>query len=118
MWVCGWGIEGFFERVMWNVWPLILESNRQQRRTMDEFTTMKEIGVIFGVSSHAIGRKLKELGLRTKDHRPSAAAFAAGLVQQKFTQDHANYLWAWRVPTTVALLEEAGLEKVGTARRG
>lgn len=79
---------------------------------MDEFATMKEIGRVFGVSSHAVGKKLKERGYRTPSGKPSSAAFQAGMVQQKFTFDHANYLWAWNVAKTVPLLEEAGMVKV------
>lgn len=76
---------------------------------MDEYITMKEIGVIFGVSSHVVGRKLKELGYRTPDNRPSAAAFSANLVKQKFTDDLTNYLWAWHTARTVSILENDGL---------
>ena len=37
----------------------------------DEFQTMREIGrTFFGVSSHTVGRKLRELGLRTTDGKP------------------------------------------------
>lgn len=78
---------------------------------MSEYWTMKQIGEVFGVSSHVIGRKLKALGYRTLDGKPSAAAFGAGLVKQKFTDDYANYLWAWNRERTVRLLEAAGMEK-------
>src|SRR5437763_1249425 len=40
----------------------------------DEFWTMKEIGVALGVTSHVIGKRLKEIGLRTADGKPSGAA--------------------------------------------
>lgn len=78
---------------------------------MSEYWTMKQIGEVFGVSSHVVGRKLKALGYRTLDGKPSAAAFGASLVQQKFTDDYANYLWAWDKDRTVRLLEEAGTER-------
>jgi len=79
---------------------------------MDDYATMKEIGRLFGVSSHAVGRKLMELGYRTSTKKPSSAAFQAGMVQQKHTFDYTNYLWAWNVAKTVPLLEQAGLVKL------
>jgi hypothetical protein len=75
----------------------------------NEFETMKEIGKLFGVSSRAVGKKLKELGFRTADGRPSSEAFALQLVQQHFADDGEHYLWAWSVGKTVPLLEKAGL---------
>jgi len=79
---------------------------------MNEFETMKKIGQLYGVTSHAIGRKLKELGFRTAEGRPSSKAFDLGLVEQKWTQDHANYLWAWHTVKTTRLLEQAGMTRL------
>ena len=45
---------------------------------MDEYATMKDIGTVFGVSSHAVGRKLLELGYRTEKKKPSGKAFHEG----------------------------------------
>lgn len=75
----------------------------------DEFGTMKEIGKVFGVSSHVVGKRLKELGWRRKDGKPSHEAFACGLVQRKWTEDGEHYLWAWSIARTVPILEQAGL---------
>jgi hypothetical protein len=44
----------------------------------DEVCTMRRFGVAFGVTSHAIGKKLKEIGLRTADGKLSGAAFDGG----------------------------------------
>jgi len=83
----------------------------QERKQMDEYATMKEIGTVFGVSSHTVGRKLLELGYRTEKKKPSGKAFQEGMVQQKHTFDYANYLWAWHREKTVAVLEQAGFVK-------
>ena len=77
----------------------------------NEFATMREIGKVFGVTNHTVGRKLKELGLRTTDGKPSGKSFAMGLVEQKFTDDYRHYCWVWHVEKTVSLLEEAGLTR-------
>ena len=78
----------------------------------NDYATMKEIGAVFAISSHGVGKKLKELGLRTLDGKPSSEAYRQGLVQQRWTHDHAHYCWAWHWEKTVALLREAGCREV------
>jgi hypothetical protein len=75
-----------------------------------EYVTMKEIGQIFGMTSHKVGSALKAMGLRNRDGKPSDRAHQEKLVRQKWTEDGANYLWAWHVDKTVAFLVEAGHE--------
>lgn len=75
----------------------------------NEYGTMREIGRLFGVTNHTVGRKLKAIGLRTPDGKPSHEAFARGLVEQKFTDDRRHYCWVWHTARTVPLLELAGL---------
>lgn len=78
----------------------------------NEFQTMRDLGrAFFGVSSHTVGRKLKELHLRTTEGKPSSEAFSRGLVLRKFTDDHQNYCWVWHAAKTVPLLERAGLTR-------
>jgi hypothetical protein len=81
-----------------------------------EFLTMKEVGELFGKTSHAVGKKLKELGLRTADGKPSWQAFERGLCERRFTDDGQNYLWAWHGEMTFRLLRESGFG--GSEARG
>jgi hypothetical protein len=76
-----------------------------------EFWTMKELGQVFGVSSHVIGRELKDLGLRTDDGRPSQLAFDGGYCGQRWTDDHVHYCWAWERQKTMQALEAGGLRR-------
>ena len=39
---------------------------------------MRELGKQIGVTSHVVGRKLKEIGLRTAEGKPSARAIEGG----------------------------------------
>jgi hypothetical protein len=78
---------------------------------VSEYLTMKEIGCFFGVTSHAIGKKLKEIGLRTREGKPSGAAFAGGFCAQHWTRDMAHYSWAWHQGKTVGVLEKIGLTR-------
>jgi hypothetical protein len=74
------------------------------------FVTMTELGRCFGLTSHQIGRKLKEIGLRTADGKPSQAAFQGGLCSQRWSRDHENYCWAWHQEKTSEALRRAGLK--------
>jgi hypothetical protein len=75
----------------------------------DEFWTMKEGGVAFGVTSHVIGKRLKEIGVRSADGKPSGAAFPGGYCARHWTSDGRNYCWAWEWTKTIESLERAGL---------
>ena len=76
----------------------------------NEFKTMREIAKLFaGQTSHKSGNKLKALGLRTPDGKPSSVAFDRGFVSQRWTEDHQHYCSVWHLGRTVPLLENAGL---------
>jgi hypothetical protein len=72
----------------------------------NDFKTMKELGQCFGMTSHEIGRKLKALGLRTQDGRPTHEAFRGGYCEQRWTQDGRHYCWAWHGEKTARVLED------------
>ena len=78
---------------------------------MNDYITMKDLGkeCLPPLSSHQIGRKLKDLGLRTDEGRPSQLAFDCGFVAQKWTEDGQNYLWAWHRGLTLKTLATIGL---------
>jgi hypothetical protein len=77
----------------------------------EEFWTMKQIGQVFGVTSHVIGMQLKEIGLRTAEGRPSQAAFDGGYCAPHWTSDGRNYCWAWEKTKTLEALERTGLPR-------
>jgi len=76
-----------------------------------DYLTMKEIGAGFGKTSHKVGKKLKELGLRTAAGKPSRIAFEDGLCEQRWTSDWMNYCWAWHGEKILRLLKKAGFGK-------
>ncbi len=73
-----------------------------------DYMTMREIGALFDKTSHAVGKKLRELGLRSAEGKPTRQAFERGLCERRFTEDGQNYLWAWHAEETVKLLRESG----------
>lgn len=73
--------------------------------------TQTQVGSLFGVSSHVIGRWLIEIGLRTLKGRPTAAAHQGGYCGP--APSHGNgYHWAWHSEKTVAALEVAGHRRI------
>lgn len=70
------------------------------------YKTMKEIGAEIGMTSHKVGKRLKELGFRTGDGKPSKLAFASNMVEQKWTEDRQNYLWTRDVAKTTKALKD------------
>jgi hypothetical protein len=73
--------------------------------TMNEFWTMKELGGALGLTSHQVGKRLKQLGLRNEAEKPTKAAFEGGYCRQRWTQD-AYYLGAWDADKVLRLLGE------------
>jgi hypothetical protein len=78
-----------------------------------EFSTMRQLGRLFGVSSHEMGRWLVAIGLRSMDKRPSYDAFDRKFVEQAPTGRGTGYFWVWHTEKTVAALERAGYRRIG-----
>ncbi len=76
-----------------------------------EYMTQTQIGELFAVSSHQIGKWLVEIGLRTDGKSPSSMAFDGKYVTQTPSgEDHYN--WVWHSARTVAALEQAGHRRI------
>lgn len=75
------------------------------------FAPMRDIGKEFGLTSHQLGRILADAGFRDEG-KPTAKAFQAGWVRQRFAPDGVNYMWAWEVGKTRTLLELKGHERL------
>jgi hypothetical protein len=73
--------------------------------------TLTQIGEIFGVSSHQVGKWLVEIGLRGPEKRPSREAFAGGYVEQRPSRNQ-GYNWCWDSAKTVKALEAVGYRRI------
>jgi len=79
------------------------------------FVAMAELGEMFGVTSHIIGRWLCDAGLRTRDDRPgkkpgwrpSQRALSRGMVR-KAASGEKGYYYLWQVTKTIKALQDAG----------
>ena len=76
------------------------------------FMSMTEIGIMFGVSSHVIGRWLYEIGWRTVEGRPCPEAFNRDLIKPTHNGRNGGYYYIWHVTKTIEALKEAGHERV------
>jgi hypothetical protein len=74
----------------------------------EQFWTGKQIGVAFGVTSHVIGERLKEIRLRTADGKPSGAAFDGGFCAPHWASGGRKYCWAWEKTKALEALERNG----------
>ena len=82
---------------------------------MDNTMSMKELGALYGVSSHAIGRLLKKEGLRTPAGKPSSRAFQDGFVMPRWSEGSDTYFYVWATAKVIPILEAAGLKMVQNA---
>jgi len=81
---------------------------------MGEFISQTELGEIYGVSSHKVGRWLKDLGLRTEDGRPSRDAINDGMVQQKPSTQPNTFFWCWHAERTCHVFDQMCYERAVT----
>lgn len=72
---------------------------------MIEFSSLKELGMVYGVSSHQVGKWLKNLGFRTEDGKPSENAFSEGMVRQCPSTQPGTFFYVWHRAKTTELLD-------------
>jgi hypothetical protein len=73
------------------------------------YLTLTELGKLYGVSSHKIGKWLVSVGLQTPAKKPSGRAFREGYVEQRGSTQPGTYIWIWHSEKTMKALEEAGI---------
>jgi hypothetical protein len=78
---------------------------------MPEFLSLTELGRLYGVSRNKVGQWLVDLGLRTKEKKPSRAAFDGGFVDQRNSSNPGTYFWVWHAKKTTCLLDGARLRR-------
>jgi len=78
---------------------------------MNDYWTLTELGTLFGVSSHVVGRTLKEIGLRTPTGQPTNEAISTDLARKFEGPQPWIALWKWDRKRVVPYLEAGGLER-------
>ena len=78
---------------------------------MPDFLSLTELGHLYGASRNKVGQWLVDLGLRTKEKKPSRAAFDGGFVDQRPSTQPGTYYWVWHGEKTTCLLDGAGFPR-------
>ena len=78
---------------------------------MPEFLSLTELGRLYGASRNKVGQWLVDLGLRTKEKKPSRAAFDGDFVDQRPSTQPGIYYWVWQGEKTTRLLDGAGFQR-------
>jgi len=81
----------------------VIRAAQDYQRASAQFVTMRHLGTLLGVSSHVIGRKLVEVGLRTSERRPSEKAKNGGFTKATFVEQ-GFALDLWHLEKTLAVL--------------
>lgn len=78
---------------------------------MNRWLTQTEFGVMYGVSSHRIGKWLVEAGVRDRRGRPTQQAFLLGIVQKRPCKNPGTYFYVWAQAEVEVLFHELGYER-------
>lgn len=93
----------------------VVEAAKQYIADSTRYLSMRELGEQLGVTSHVVGRKLKEVGLRTQEGNPSAKAVIGGYT--KPVQMHETFsLDVWNEEKTLRVLRPLMKEKGGACK--
>ncbi len=78
----------------------------------NEYVCMRDIGRFYAVSSHKVGRELKELGYRSNDGKPTRRAIVEKIVREIPVKDMPERKqWVWHKARVMELLEVFGWER-------
>lgn len=75
---------------------------------MCDYLSLTELGKLYGVSSHVVGRWLKGLVLRTDAGQPSPQAFSEDYVSQRPSRQPGTYFYVWNTARTTEMLDGMG----------
>jgi hypothetical protein len=73
------------------------------------FLLLRELGKLYGKSSHEVGKRLEQLCYRDSDGRPTNKAFSGHFVAPR---GNPKFTWTWHQQKTCAVLEAAGWKRV------
>jgi len=80
---------------------------------MNDYVNMKEIGKLYGRTSHQVGRELKELGYRSSDGKATMKAFGEKMALLQRDGDHPEWVCVlWNKAKLCELLEDFGWKRV------
>ena len=66
-----------------------------------------DLGKLYNVLSHGMGRWLVAAGLRTADKKPSTKAFQGRFDSRRDSTQPGTYYWVWQAEMTMLALQES-----------
>jgi hypothetical protein len=88
----------------------VIQAAKEYERNSAQYVTMRHLGTILGVSSHVVGRKLKEVGLRNAEGHPTDKAREGRFTTWTFVEEKFN-LDLWHQEKTLIVLRPLIEEK-------
>jgi len=80
---------------------------------MNEFMNMKQIGKLYGKTSHQVGRELKELGYRSTDGKATKRALSENMAVLQRDAEHPQWVCVmWNKAKVCELLEDFGWKRI------
>jgi hypothetical protein len=89
----------------------VLMSKKRRGKFTDMWVNQTTLGKQFGLSSIAMGKKLKELGLRSEDGTPTEFAESGGYCQSTPLRDGTAF-WMWNKKQVEARMQSSGHQKL------
>lgn len=84
---------------------------RKKQKFSDVWVNQTTLGKHFGLSAVAIGKKLKEFGLRSEDGKPTEQALSGEVCKSTPLKD-GTLFYMWNKQKVFCLMQDAGLEKL------
>jgi transposase len=79
-----------------------------------EYLSQTEIGKIYGVSSHVVGKWLKSLELRDQTGQPTNRAKSIHkLCTQRQSTNEGTWIYVWDKTQILSLLDQMGQQRAG-----
>ena len=82
---------------------------------MKDYWTLTQLGTLYDMTSHEIGKVMKYIGLRTPGGQPSDKAIDNELVREVEGPQPWITFWMWDRERVVPYLEAAGLGEIDNA---
>lgn len=73
---------------------------------MNEYVSQREIGQIYGVSSHVVGKWLKGLGLRNEQGYPTHEALS--MVSKRPSTNEGTWITVWHREQVLEIFDNMG----------
>ncbi|MBL1209445.1 hypothetical protein [Geminocystis sp. GBBB08] len=86
-------------------------AKKRNKKFTDIWSNLTNLGKIYGLSAIKMGKKLKELGLRNDEGKPTEKALLEGFAQSTPLKDGSPF-YMWHKHKILELMRETGFQKL------